>query len=145
MAYKFWRNCDKVVTPTNKEYSWIRDQYHMYDLFDKYGWTIETCAPRLREEWNEDNKTCGQCSISSFLIQDIFGGEVYGIPTKSGVHCFNKIGDVIFDLTSEQFKGEDVIKEYPLDKPQSREEHFSNEDKFNRYKLLKEHINSANK
>ncbi|MCF0107391.1 MAG: hypothetical protein HUJ59_00030 [Bacilli bacterium] len=143
MDYKFYRNNEIRVKPINKDYAWIKDQYHLYDLLDKNGWTIETCAPRLRENWNQKNKTCGQCSITSFLIQDIFGGEVYGVQSTSGVHCFNKIGDVIFDITSEQFKGDRVIKEYPLDKLQSREEHFSNEEKFNRYKLLKEHINKC--
>ena len=35
-------------------------------------WSSNTCAPRLREQWSVDNKTKGQCSITSFLVQDIF-------------------------------------------------------------------------
>lgn len=49
-----------------------------YDLLSDI-WCEETCAPRLRKDWNNDNKTLGQCSITAFLIQDIFGGRVYGI------------------------------------------------------------------
>ena len=83
--------------------------------------------------------TLGQCSITSFLIQDIFGGEVYGVPLKDGgYHCFNKVGDSIFDLTSEQFGDEKL--EYTLNYPQSREEHFANEDKYSRYLYIKEKL-----
>ncbi len=43
--------------------------------------------------WTPDNKTLGQCSITAFLAQDIFGGKVYGIPLpEGGVHCYNMIG-----------------------------------------------------
>lgn len=143
MSYKFYRNKEDKVSPINKDYSWIKDQYHMYDLLDKNCWKAETCAPRLRGIWSETNKTCGQCSITAFLVQDIFGGDVYGVDTKCGTHCFNVIDGVVFDLTSEQFSGEDTIKVYPLDKPQTRESHFSNEEKFNRYKLLKDLLNKS--
>ena len=58
-------------------------------------WCAETCAPRMRAQWSEDNKTKGQCSITAFLMQDLFGGEVYGIPLGDGnYHCFNRVGTV---------------------------------------------------
>ena len=58
----------------------------------------------MQEKWSEANPTCGQCSITAFLVQDIFGGEVYGVSLGDGnYHCFNKVGDAVFDLTSEQF------------------------------------------
>ena len=50
------------------------------------------------------------------------------------VHCFSKVGDVIFDLTSEQFK--DKKLSYTLEYPQSREFHLSNPDKKERYLYL---------
>jgi len=139
MPYKFYRNNDDRVSPIDPRYiGKIKDQYDMYNLLDKC-WSIETCAPRCRVDWSITNKTAGQCSISSFLIQDIFGGEVYGVDTPSGgIHCFNKIGNVIFDLTSEQFGN--ITLEYKLDKPQNREEHFLNEDKYQRYILLKKKL-----
>ena len=56
-------------------------------------WCIETCAPRYRPVWSEENKTAGQCSITSFLVQDLLGGKVYGIPLpEGGFHCYNEIG-----------------------------------------------------
>ncbi len=99
-------------------------------------WCAETCAPRMRGDWSKDNPTLGQCSITSFLIQDIFGGEVYGVPLpEGGYHCFNKVGDHVFDITSEQFG--DVVLSYE-DRPlQTREEHFADADKKQRYELLK--------
>ncbi len=99
-------------------------------------WCAESCAPRLRGEWSEDNKTLGQCSITAFLVQDIFG-EVRGIPREDGsVHCVNIVGGVMFDLTSEQF-GENAKKLcYDNREIQTREAHFANDDKRQRYELI---------
>ncbi len=99
-------------------------------------WRRETCAPRMQEKWSEANPTCGQCSITAFLVQDIFGGEVYGVPLGDGnYHCFNKVGDAGFDLTSEQF---DHPLAYQMDFPQSRETHFAKAEKKARFETLKD-------
>ena len=69
MAYKFygWETADiqdkNGLTP--------RDYY---DRLSKI-WCAETCAPRMRADWSEENPTLGQCSITAFLLQDIFGGK----------------------------------------------------------------------
>ena len=69
-------------------------------------------------------------------MQDIFGGEVYGVPNGDGnYHCFNVVGDAEFDLTSEQF---DHPLEYTRDFPQSRETHFAKAEKKARYETLKD-------
>lgn len=100
-------------------------------------WSSETCAPRYRPEWTEENPTLGQCSITSFLVQDILGGEVYGVLLEDGAyHCFNIVNGFRFDLTSEQF-GEQAL-DYDNCVSQSRAEHFKNEDKYARYLLLKQ-------
>ncbi|MBE6850967.1 MAG: hypothetical protein E7504_04395 [Ruminococcus sp.] len=107
------------------------------DLFDAllHLWSADTCAPRMREKWNTDNPTLGQCSITAFLAQDIFGGKVYGILRPDGnYHCYNVIGDCLFDLTSEQFGDETLCYE---DNPeQFREVHFAKEEKRQRYEDL---------
>ena len=60
-----------------------------YDILSGL-WCADTCAPRLRDQWNVHNPTLGQCSITAFLMQDIFGGKVYGILRPGGnYHCFN--------------------------------------------------------
>lgn len=104
-----------------------------------HAWSEETCAPRYRPEWSEANPTLGQCSITSFLVQDLLGGEVYGVRLPDGAyHCFNVVDGFRFDLTSEQFGGEAL--DYDACVPQSREAHFADADKFARYKLLKANL-----
>ncbi len=105
-------------------------------------WSEETCAPRLRKDWSDDNKTLGQCSITAFLIQDIFGGKVYGILRPGGnYHCFNDVDGCVFDLTSEQFGNEKL--DYSDCTEQFREVHFQKEEKKERYELLKERLEKA--
>ena len=54
-------------------------------------WTSETCASRMRKHWSPENPTLGQCSITAFLAQDLFGGTVYGVPLENGFfHCYNQ-------------------------------------------------------
>ena len=106
-----------------------------YDLLSKV-WCRETCAPRMRDEWSEDNRTWGQCTITAFLMQDIYGGRVYGVKLPDGnYHSFNVVGDCTFDLTSEQF-GDQPPALSDLSE-QSRATHFAKEEKRLRYELLK--------
>jgi hypothetical protein len=131
--YKFygWKNANikdkNGLTP--KDY---------YDLLLNI-WSRETCAPRMRDEWSKDNPTKGQCSITAFLMQDIFGGKVYGVPLSDGnYHCFNVVGNIVFDLTSEQF-GDEILN-YDDCPEQHREIHFAKEEKKKRYEYLKSEL-----
>ena len=118
----------------------IMDLLDLYDLFSVI-WAADTCAPRMRKDWSEGNKTLGQCSITAFLIQDLFGGKVYGVPLGDGnYHCYNLIDDKIFDLTSEQFKGR---LPYDLLHEQFREDHFSKQEKYERYLLLRNRLEES--
>ena len=90
----------------------------------------------MRADWSEENRTLGQCSVTAFLAQDIFGGQVWGVPLGDGnYHCYNVAGGCVFDLTSEQF-------ERPLDYGSSREQlrhdHFMKQEKKERYEKLRE-------
>ena len=106
-----------------------------YDLLSEI-WCADTCAPRMRSDWTPENKTLGQCSITAFLMQDIFGGKVYGVPLGDGnFHCFNAVGDCVFDLTSEQFG--DTKLDYAHCPEQSREIHFAKAEKKERYEKLR--------
>lgn len=136
--YKFygWQQAD--VLPANEKYKSIKNPKHLYDLLSKI-WCADTCAPRMRENWTEKNMTLGQCSITAFLAQDIFGGDVYGILRPGGnYHCYNVVGDCTFDLTSEQF-GEEVLT-YEGNPIQLRETHFAKEEKKLRYEYLKSEL-----
>ena len=102
-------------------------------------WCAETCAPRMRQDWTPEDPTLGQCSVTAFLVQDLFGGEVLGIPLEEGgVHCYNRVRGVVFDLTSEQFGARALSYEgNPL---QHREEHFAKGEKLARYRLLRRRL-----
>ena len=137
-SYRFygWETAD--VRPISPEYESIRDPRELYDILSGI-WCADTCAPRMRQDWTPENKTCGQCSVTAFLAQDIFGGKVYGIPRPGGsFHCYNVVGDCVFDLTSEQFGGEALS--YENNPEQFREVHFAKEEKRARYEFLREKL-----
>ena len=137
MNYRFYGADAAPISPL-PEYAALRDQYRLYDLLSEI-WCEYSCAPRLRPNWSPANKTLGQCSITSFLVQDLFGGEVYGVPLAGGgYHCYNVVKGVRFDLTSEQFGDEALV--YDDKHPQSREEHFADREKYERYLYLKNEL-----
>ncbi len=139
MDYKFLghETADTVKPVDNSEYR-IDSLLDLFDVLSDGIWRIETCAPRLRVDWNEDNITLGQCSITAFLVQDIFGGEVYGILRPGGnYHCYNVIDGKQYDLTIEQFGDEAGNLVFDNSNLQSREVHFAKQEKYERYLLLK--------
>ena len=102
-------------------------------------WCADTCAPRMRRDWRKDNPTLGQCSVTAFLAQDLFGGKVYGVPLADGnYHCFNSVDGCVFDLTSEQFGG--AALDYTGCPEQARETHFAKEEKRLRYETLRRRL-----
>lgn len=136
MQYDFYGSGNADCKPVNELYPRIKSPADLYGALSEL-WCAETCAPRLRSEWTKENKTKGQCSITAFLVQDIFGGKVYGIPLADGnYHCYNVIGECCFDLTSEQFgeKAKELV--YENNPEQYREVHFAKEEKRLRYEML---------
>ncbi len=135
MGAHFYGQETAEVPPITEEYPGIHSPRDLYDALRDL-WCEETCPPRLREKWTPENPSLGQCSVTAFLAQDIFGGEVYGILQPGGnYHCYNVVGDCCFDLTSEQFAGEELC--YEGNPQQFREVHFAKEEKRQRYELLK--------
>ena len=125
MSYQFWGWEHADAPAITEEYPGIQNPRQLYDALSKL-WCADTCAPRMRKE----------CSITAFLVQDIFGGKVYGVLRPGGnYHCYNVIGDWRFDLTSEQF-GEEAL-DYENNPEQFREVHFAKEEKRQRYEALK--------
>jgi hypothetical protein len=133
MDYKFYGWNTPEVKPINKKYNKIKNQRDLYDILSTI-WCKDTCAPRMQDRWTSDNKTLGQCSITAFLVQDIFGGDVYGVRLDDGnYHCYNIVNGIKFDLTSEQFDHELI---YDDKYEQKRDVHFSKLEKYERYKYL---------
>ncbi len=138
--YRFygWEQADAPAV--TEEYPGIRTPKDLYDALCGV-WCKDTCAPRMQKEWSEQNKTLGQCSVTAFLAQDIFGGKVYGIPREGGnFHCYNVAGGRVFDLTSEQFGDEKL--DYGKNPEQFREVHFAKEEKRMRYEHLRQKLKS---
>lgn len=136
--YRFygWERADvPAVTDIYGQFATPRD---LYDALSEI-WCEYTCAPRMRGNWSIANKTLGQCSITAFLAQDIFGGKVYGVLRSGGnYHCYNVVGECVFDLTSEQFGDEEL--DYTDNPEQFREVHFAKEEKRERYEYLREEL-----
>ena len=135
MEEKSFYGRDQAMVPAiTDEYPGIDTPVTLYEKL-KDIWCEYTCAPRLREEWSRENITLGQCSITAFLVQDIFGGKVYGVLRPGGnYHCYNDVDGHVFDLTSEQF-GDEVLS-YEDNPEQFREVHFQKIEKKERYEYL---------
>ena len=139
--YRFYGNEVIGIHPINNLYPGIDSPQKMYDAMSNI-WCEYSCAPRYRGEWSKDNMTLGQCSITAFLVQDIFGGEVRGVALEEGgYHCFNIVDGKKFDLTSEQFQGKKL--DYDNCPIQTREEHFASEEKYQRYQYLCNELKKA--
>lgn len=138
MDYKFYGWERASVPARTDEYAGIHTPKDLYDVLSNL-WCEYTCAPRMRKNWSKDNMTLGQCSITAFLAQDIFGGKVYGILRDGeNYHCYNVVDHCVFDLTSEQF-GDEVLS-YENNPEQFREVHFAKEEKRQRYEYLRSEL-----
>lgn len=141
MSYPFYGSENADVTAVSTEYPGIRTPMDLYDVLSGV-WCEYTCAPRLRDEYSKRHMTWGQCSITSFLVQDIFGGRVLGVPRKGGTfHCYNDVDGHVFDITSEQFSGEELC--YEGNPEQLREVHFAKKEKLERYEYLRRALKRA--
>lgn len=143
MDYQFYGWEHALAKPMDERYQMLQSPRRLYDVLSGI-WCEYTCAPRLRQEWSRENMTLGQCSITAFLVQDIFGGKVYGILRPGGnYHCYNVVDGCCFDLTSEQFGEEAKALVYEGNPEQFREVHFAKEEKRLRYEYLKRELSAA--
>lgn len=136
--YCFYGWQDATMNRNNPDFPGVTTPQELYDILSNI-WCRKTCAPRMQQNWSEDNKTLGQCSVTAFLLQDIYGGKVYGIPLSDGsYHCYNEINGTVFDITSEQFKPGSLS--YENNPEQFREVHFRKTEKYERYLYLKDQL-----
>ena len=75
MKFKYYGNAIKGIKPINNDFPYIKTHRDLYVAL-KNVWSKETCSPKFRDAWTKKNPTSGQCTITSFLVQDIFGGDV---------------------------------------------------------------------
>lgn len=93
----------------------------------------ETCYPSLKDKWNEENKTLGQCAVTALVANDFLGGKIMRCMSETGSHYYNLINNEIIDLTSSQFE---QLPDYENSEERSRDYLLSNIDTKNRYKIL---------
>ena len=131
---------EHLLLVKNRIYNGIETIQDLYDALT-HSWSKETCTARLRSKWNEQDYTCGQCAITAFIEQDIFGGEIYEIPLETGgVHCFNIVDEMAVDLASEQFGKKVQDLDYNGATLQDREYRMLEPEKKERYELLKSNL-----
>ena len=137
MIRDYYGSEDTGVYREDTGYAGIHTPQDLYDALREV-WCEYTCTPRMRKDYSKENMTLGQCAVTAFLAQDIFGGEVYGIPLEEGgVHCFNIVEGHVFDLTSAQFH---EALDYDNATPQDRNIHFQRKEKEERWLFLKQKL-----
>lgn len=88
------------------------DPIALYEAL-KHAWSAETSS-----KWTELSPARGQCGVTALVVQDYFGGDILKTRTADGVHFYNRIEAVRWDLTISRFS-------HPIpfeDLPATREE-----------------------
>ena len=55
-------------------------------------------------KWTAERPASGQCSPTSLVIQDIFGGTLLKTSVGDAWHFYNEIDGAAYDVTAEQFQ-----------------------------------------
>ena len=96
----------------------------------------DLCYPKVLDKWQGNNKCFGMCAITSLIINDYFGGDIYKIYVNNISHYFNLINGDIIDLTSNQFS---FNIDYSNMEIVDRETMLTDDTK-NRYNILKKRL-----
>lgn len=117
----------KKMTPSaNRPFATPLDLYRAVACV----WSADTASPT--GAWTASNPAMNHCSITSLVAQDLFGGEILCTKTSGGIHFYNRIDGVKWDLTASQFVGP-----IPYDDTfASREQAFA-DTSFEKYHFIK--------
>lgn len=100
-------------------------------------WSEDTCVDSLKNNWSKDNKSLGQCAVTSLIVHLYMGGKIMRCMSETGSHYYNLLDGNIVDLTVSQFK---TIPDYKNSEERSVEYLLDNESTKNRYLLLLHNI-----
>lgn len=100
----------------------------------------ELCYPKIRIDWNENNKCFGMCAITALIVNDYFGGDICKMYVNGISHYFNLIDGKVIDLTSQQFENKIKYINYKIIKRNN----ILTEDTKYRYNILKNKLQSIN-
>lgn len=96
----------------------------------KKSWSLKTSS-----KWTSDNPAEGQCGVTSLVVNDLLGGEIYKTRLPAGWHFYNMIDHARYDFTASQFK-ESILYE---DVASNRSEAVQDTD-YNQYEELKRRV-----
>lgn len=89
------------------------------EVFDaiRSSWSVDTCG--TPELWSPENPALGQCDVSSFAAWDYLGGDlvlakVFIDGEHTEHHYWNRINGEDHDLTGEQYRGNEEIREFSV-------------------------------
>ena len=97
----------------------------------------DLCYPKVRKNWNSDNKYWGMCAITALIVDDFFSTEFGKIKVNGVSHYFNIKDGKIIDLTAKQFRKELDYSNY---ESISRGEILLSLDTKKRYEKIKNRI-----
>ena len=101
----------------------------------------ETAYSSYKQMWSKEISSCGQCAITSLIVQKYFGGTIRCIKLNCGdTHYFNIVNGQIIDLTREQFDIKNKKISYEDNEIIDREVVLKNENTMQRYNLLLNNI-----
>jgi hypothetical protein len=89
----------------------MRSHFESPDVFAealKYAWSSNSST-----SWTTANPAKGQCSVTSLVAQDIFGGDIVTTRTKGGTHFYNVIDGRRYDFTISQFDDQIAFDDTP--------------------------------
>lgn len=125
----------QTVTDPSVYVKFKLDKFSLLKLALQDVWAKDTSHGDSEDSWSDDNKSAGQCAITSLLVNDIFGGKLAKMRVGDVGHYFNIIDEKVVDLTAEQF-GEMEIS-YNDYEERTRERMLEDVDTKKRYELLK--------
>jgi hypothetical protein len=110
-------------------------------------WSEASCDP-VDLPWTTGNPSCGQCGVTSLVVQDHVGGDLlmatvrHADGRRQGVHYWNRLPDgTEVDLTREQFRGGEVIQDDAV--VQRRPDELSDARAYRQYVVLRDRVAAA--
>lgn len=128
----------QTVTDPSVYVKFRLDKQSILGLSLKAAWAKDTSYKESKDVWSVSNPATGQCSITSLIVNDFFGGEIRKIHVGSVSHYFNVVDGRVVDLTAMQFGDSEFSYEEYEEK--TREQLLADEDTKKRYDLLKSRL-----
>ncbi len=105
-------------------------------------WDLQTCSPKAKANWSEQNKAMGQCAITAILIAEMFGGKLAKNDLNN--HLWNILPDGSqHDFSRTQFLNDVNLTVDHITNPEEQLNHprGSEARTKERFELLKQRFN----